>query len=961
MAFRSILLLFLAIAKFAAITTCQQQQQQQQQQLTIASFNLHGFSKASSYLRDSIQSYGGIWLVQEHWLNEQQLHEFHKLDALFVARSGMEDALSSGIYRGRPFGGVSICWSKDLSHVVVPISNYKHKRIVAVELKTATRNLLLISVYMPFYNSSKREQCLSETLDAISMIELILSDHPNHDFIIGGDLNTELKGESPFDPFWSDLMTKNTLAHCDNFVPSIHYTYRHETLHQTKFNDHFLVSRSLLLNSAIDNHRILDDGANTSDHLPLLLSLSVLLQNSKQDENDSAVCDSLNWKKVSDQDKADYAMRLEKLLLRRSEPLIVSSCRSECGCQSEECRTSIQEEYDDVIQCIIDASTELPRRSGNGVEKDWWTTDLTRLKNQSIEIQTLWIQEGRPRHGQTYQERLRVRAKYKQAIRHAKAGPKQAAWNRLHSAMADQDSETFWKQWKSIYGKKKNGVAPTVDGFSTKEGIAEAFKNNFKKNSMPNNASKVQELNSAFETKYDTFSSNHSTTCNCKDFVFSVEDILDAVFSMKTGKCSDDDDLHAEHFMNAPLILYIKLASLFNYMLRHAFVPKAFQFGTILPLIKDKNGNASDISNYRGITISPIASKVFEHALKGKFSNHFSTSSHQYGFKSKSSTVHALFSLKETINYYIEHGSRVYCSFLDASKAFDRVVHSGLFIKLIERNVPKCLLDILMAWYKNLLCRVRWDGYLTDWFEITAGVRQGGVLSPDLYSIYVDSLISILQSSGIGCYILEKFAASFFYADDMCIIAPSLKGLQKLLDICGSYCEQWDICLNAKKTKNMFFGKKLVLNHRLLLNGNPIEWVREWKYLGVVLKSGTVFGCTVTDRVKSFYRALNSILRVEGRSDDMVLLKLLETHCIPILSYGIEIIHIADRDERRSLRVAYNSVYRKLFGYRSFESVTNLQHQLGRTTWEELVLHRQMGFLGRARACPTDSLIRCFC
>ena len=144
-------------------------------------------------------------------------------------------------------------------------------------------------------------------------------------------------------------------------------------------------------------------------------------------------------------------------------------------------------------------------------------------------------------------------------------------------------------------------------------------------------------------------------------------------------------------------------------------------------------------------------------------------------------------------------------------------------------------------------------------------------------------------------------------------------------------------------------------------NAQPIDWVDEWKYLGVVLKSGPSFGYSVSDRVKSFYRSLNTILRIDGRSDDMVMLSLVESHCIPILTYGIEIIHVANRAERRSLRVAYNSVYRKLFGYRSFESVTNLQHVLGHKTWEELIHHRRTGFLSRARTCPSDSLIRCFC
>ena len=81
----------------------------------------------------------------------------------------------------------------------------------------------------------------------------------------------------------------------------------------------------------------------------------------------------------------------------------------------------------------------------------------------------------------------------------------------------------------------------------------------------------------------------------------------------------------------------------------------------------------------------------------------------------------------------------------------------------------------------------------------------------------------------------------------------------------------------------------------------------------------------------------------------MILLQLIDTHCVPILTYAIEVTEVANGDERRSMRVAYNSLFRKLFGYRYFESVTNLQHSLGRPTWEELVERRQLGFLRRAK------------
>ena len=134
----------------------------------------------------------------------------------FVARSGMEESLSTGVYRGRPFGGVAICWSSDLYNFIRPISNFKHKRVVANEFKSAEKDFLIICAYMPFYCSNKKIQCMTECIDAISMIELLIEEHPNHQVIIGGDLNTELKGASSFDPLWMELISKNRFAYCSN-------------------------------------------------------------------------------------------------------------------------------------------------------------------------------------------------------------------------------------------------------------------------------------------------------------------------------------------------------------------------------------------------------------------------------------------------------------------------------------------------------------------------------------------------------------------------------------------------------------------------------------------------------------------------------------------------------------------------------------------------------------------------
>ena len=211
---------------------------------------------------------------------------------------------------------------------------------------------------------------------------------------------------------------------------------------------------------------------------------------------------------------------------------------------------------------------------------------------------------------------------------------------------------------------------------------------------------------------------------------------------MKKGKSCDEDGISAEHLHNAPLIVLKRLTNLFNQMLKHSFVPEQFRFGFMVPIVKNHQASHGDASNYRGITISPITSKLFEHALKFVFGGYLGTSDCQFGFKKNHSTVHALHCLRETVDYFVNNGSRVYSTFLDASKAFDRIIHSGLFIKLMERNVPIMFLNVIVSWYDGLQCRVKWGNHLSAWFAISAGVRQGGILSPDFYSIYVDAMVS---------------------------------------------------------------------------------------------------------------------------------------------------------------------------------------------------------------------------
>ena len=174
---------------------------------------------------------------------------------------------------------------------------------------------------------------------------------------------------------------------------------------------------------------------------------------------------------------------------------------------------------------------------------------------------------------------------------------------------------------------------------SCKKGIAEAFKESFEQNSKPNNSTKVEMLENQYKHEFAIFRAKHHESCDCEMINVSVVNVIDAFLCMKGGKSADADEISVEHIHNAPLNFLLRLALLFNHMLKHSFVPTQFQTGHIIPLIKDQQGNKADIGNYRGITISPIISKIFEHVLKMIFLDHLGTSQYQFGFKKNSSTA----------------------------------------------------------------------------------------------------------------------------------------------------------------------------------------------------------------------------------------------------------------------------------------------------------------------------------
>ena len=162
------------------------------------------------------------------------------------------------------------------------------------------------------------------------------------------------------------------------------------------------------------------------------------------------------------------------------------------------------------------------------------------------------------------------------------------------------------------------------------------------------------------------------------------------------------------------------------------------------------------------------------------------TSDNQFEFKEQHGTEFCIYSLLEFIDYYKKRNTTVFVTFLDASKAFDRVNYWMLFSKLIDKNVPLFIVKLLVFWYTKQEMKVRWGNTISSSFKVGNGVKQGGILSPVLFNIYIGKLSIALNDTAIGGKIGGQLLNHLCSADDMCLISIYSSGMQQLLNVISS-------------------------------------------------------------------------------------------------------------------------------------------------------------------------------
>lgn len=388
----------------------------------------------------------------------------------------------------------------------------------------------------------------------------------------------------------------------------------------------------------------------------------------------------------------------------------------------------------------------------------------------------------------------------------------------------------------------------------------------------------------------------------------SEEDCKEAILHLHSGKHDGHAGHYSDHLIHATPKLHSCIALMFSAMLSHGFSPDGYLLSTLIPIPKSKRKSLNDSSNYRGIALSSILGKTFDWIILTRYHQVLQSSDYQFGFKRGHSTVQCSFVVQETIQYYINHGSTVNAILLDATKAFDRVQYVKLFRLLLKKGMCPLLARFLCILYTNQKVTVKWANCNTSPFEVSNGVKQGGVLSPILFGIYIDELLSRLRVSGYGCYIGDVFHGAMAYADDIIMLAPAVTAVNKMLAIVNQFATEYSVKFNPSKSQHLVFGQHGPSDTCVELDGKYIKLCKEGVHLGLVI--GEEAECKGIEQTKQdFNNRVNCLNAQFGSVQCDVKYKLFKAFCMAL--YGCPLWDLSGK-HISSFYTAWRKAIRKI-------------------------------------------------
>ena len=877
--------------------------------LKLCTFNCKGFNLCKVKHIESLLATCDVLLLQETWCLPDQVG---KLNRYFREHNtyGVSGITYNELLVGRPYGGVSFLYKKSMSPHIEWVE-MSSKRVCCLRLTTNIGVVFLFNVYMPCDTANHVH--LFEYNTILSDIAKCCTDNGVLNCIIGGDINTDLSrlysgNTISLQKFVAQENLSLALSAVDN---TIEHTYRGFN-NSVSLIDHFIVSENI--QTHVEEYYTEDSIDNLSDHIPLFIQLRCIVESVPI--NVVPVMQSKPvWGLAHPHHIQKYQLELNELLcefLPADEMFMGSSMNSLC--LKKEYITNF---HDNIITAsYLSMQKHIPyNRDAKAKVIPGWDIEMDIARDKSMFWHGIWRECGKLHTGVLYNIMKKTRSTYHYMLRALKKKKHCKIKESVSKSMLKTNNKSYWKSSKAI---RKNNFNCTnvVDGVEGGSNIANLFKDKYEclfnsvKSSHDEHNSMVTQLELDVEQnciKDETCKVSECVHCH----LISSSDVLRAITKLKTDKVNDNGLVYSNNFIHGTDMMNQYLSILYTSMVFHGFCPPSFICANIIPIPKGSKVNLSNSDKYRSIAISSLLGKILDHIIIERQSEALKTSHYQYGFKPNSSTVLCSTMVNETVQYYTENGGKpVYVLLLDASKAFDKVAFNVLFNELRNRSMCPRITKLLYYMYTNQVCTVKWNNELSDCFNVSNGVKQGGVISPLLFSCYIDNLFSQLQHSGLGCHVGLSYAGAFGYADDIALLAPSLQCLKGMISICEEYARSHSITFNPNKSKLLCYNADLTgVVPQLYLNGEIIPVVESDKHLGNYI-STNIHDRNIIGSVSDLYQRSNWVISDFRACDSNTLDNLHRTYCMHM--YGCELWDL-NCNYVTDFKVAWRKIKRRIW------------------------------------------------
>lgn len=478
----------------------------------------------------------------------------------------------------------------------------------------------------------------------------------------------------------------------------------------------------------------------------------------------------------------------------------------------------------------------------------------------------------------------RIRRKYRKLLKKSKTEFRNKILNKMEN-LNSSNPQAFWNLYYQMidfdHKTKVNPIPP------------DEWVNHFSNLLISTN----NIVNSEFEqTMEDYVNSNIDSTFNELNFKISHTEISKAINSLKPGKSCGLDMICNEMIKAGATSLLPVLHKLFNHILTLGNFPSPWQYNTLTPI--HKKGDVNDTNNYRGIALSSCLSKLLCIVLHNRLIKHTTKNDliplNQIGYMKDSRTSDHVLTLKTIIDKYINkiNKGKLFACFVDFGKAFDTISRTSLLYKLVKVGIGGNFLKLVKSIYSNVSFCIKLPNGITKPISSNIGVKQGCVLSPMFFNLFVRDLPDIFDATCCPVNIHDTSLSCLMFADDLVLLSESPTGLQNCLNKLYHYCSKWNLRVNLKKTKVVIFNKtgKLLKSFQFHYNNKLVDIDKSYCYLGIIFTCSGSFTEAIEHLCNQAQKALFK-LKQKGEllSHIKTAFKLFDTLILPILGYCAEI------------------------------------------------------------------------